>query len=600
MPDPVNGTVSATVDSAEYTSTHSIFNLTAGAASISLDFFSPVSPKNLLRQSLPFSYLTVTVSSASSSPDVQIYSDIDGSWTGQASDASYTNSDTNGLALFEWSANNAATYSQSANEQALWGNVVFASTGNTSKLTTAAGSATTVRSEFANSGSLGNTYAAWTADAVTALTHDIGTVSGSATVTFAIGHVRESAINYFGSPQTHYFRATYDTTAAAVTAFLADYADAYTESLSFDALIQNAGEASSGSNYSDILALSVRQTFGGFDLTIPADTLSTTNPYAFIKEISSDGNMNTIDVIYPTFPLLYMVGPMWIKMLLVPVMDYLQTGQFPEVYPVHDIGTNYPNGTGHNDLSGELMPIEESGNVILLLYAYETATGNADFRDMYPGLFKQYADYLAANGEYPASQLSVNDALGALPNQTNLGVKAAVGLAAYGELTGQSNYTDLGRQFGDVIYTDHVGTDSTGSYFTLEYGSPPWFLIFNVYPDVLFNFDVFPAEAYNSTSDFYPTVRDTAGIPLDGAILWGQTNWQSFVAATVEESTREIFINDLHAYIANGQNTAPFSDRYWVAASGSNAAGDHFAFRARPTLGSHFAQAAKGRANVWS
>ena len=40
---------------AEFTSTHSLFDLEAGSVDFTLDFFSPVSPSNYLRQSLPFS-----------------------------------------------------------------------------------------------------------------------------------------------------------------------------------------------------------------------------------------------------------------------------------------------------------------------------------------------------------------------------------------------------------------------------------------------------------------------------------------------------------------------------------------------------------------
>lgn len=52
---PGVGTLYGTTTSAEYTSTHSIFNVTAGSVTFSLDFFSPVSTGNYLRQSLPFS-----------------------------------------------------------------------------------------------------------------------------------------------------------------------------------------------------------------------------------------------------------------------------------------------------------------------------------------------------------------------------------------------------------------------------------------------------------------------------------------------------------------------------------------------------------------
>lgn len=50
-----NGIRPAIVHRAEFTATHSAFDLSAGSVALTLDFFSPVSPPNYLRQSLPFS-----------------------------------------------------------------------------------------------------------------------------------------------------------------------------------------------------------------------------------------------------------------------------------------------------------------------------------------------------------------------------------------------------------------------------------------------------------------------------------------------------------------------------------------------------------------
>ena len=71
----------AQVISGEYTSTRIIFVVTAGKATFTLEFFSPVSPKNFVRQSPSFSYLTITASSQDHLP-IQVYSTIDSSWTG--------------------------------------------------------------------------------------------------------------------------------------------------------------------------------------------------------------------------------------------------------------------------------------------------------------------------------------------------------------------------------------------------------------------------------------------------------------------------------------------------------------------------------------
>ena len=51
--------------------------LDVGAAIFSIHFFSPVASKNFLRQSLPFSYVTVSATS-----DVQLFSAVDDNWAG--------------------------------------------------------------------------------------------------------------------------------------------------------------------------------------------------------------------------------------------------------------------------------------------------------------------------------------------------------------------------------------------------------------------------------------------------------------------------------------------------------------------------------------
>lgn len=345
--------------------------------------------------------------------------------------------------------------------------------------------------------------------------------------------------------------------------------------------------------------MSTRQVYGGIEVVIPNDSLDISQAKAFIKEISSDGNINTLDVIYATFPIFYVLSPDYIKLLLTPIFDYQASSDYSQSYAVHDLGENYPNATGHL-ASGESMPVEESGNIIIMTYAYQVASGQTDLATAYSSQLETYAKYLSDNGLYTASQLSLNDALGSLANQTNLGVKAATALATYGKLISNNTYLSQGRDWADQIWTDHLGTDEDGTRFLIQYETTPWFLVFNHYADKLFNLDAFPDEAYNATSEFYPTVREEAGIPLDGSLSWGQTNWQSVVAATVSGQAREIFINDLWAYIANGLNDAPFSDRYWVKASDGSSAGDFYTFRARPTLGSHFALAALSSTNIWS
>ena len=588
------GSKSATLLSGNYTSTHTLFEITAGNALFTLDFFSPVSLGDYVRQSLPFSYLTVIACGINGqNPNVTVYSDIDDTWTGQSGNTAKTLTSESGVSIYELTANGQATYSQSADEMALWGQAIFASqSANGDILKTESGPTETVRKQFAQNGDLSgaNTWQLGATNVV-AFSQSLGRVGTGKAVRFAVGYVREAAINYLGEPQTHFYRSQFPDIPSAVGQFFEDYEDAYSEAQALDLEVQNTGTSVAGSNYSDILALSVRQIFGAIDLTIPKDALDTANASAFIKEISSDGNANTVDIIFPMLPFFYSLAPKWIRLLIQPIVQYLATGAWPLPYVIHDIGTNYPNATGHNDGQAESMPIEETGNLLILFLAYQQATGDDSFTSEYAGLLSGYADYLEQNGRYPVNQLSTTDGLGAFTNMTSLAIKAAVGLAAYGDLSGRSEFKDKGHSFVSTILANGVGTqisDATKEPFlTLTYGNTSWYLQFNLYPDQLLDTNVFQnTSVFKDQTDFYPTVRQPGGVPIDDGANWGKTDWDCWSAAyATDTKVRDMFINDIWAYITNQLNNMPFSDKYNVADPQAGIG----QFRARPTVAAHFA-----------
>lgn len=321
----------ASVLSAEYTATHTIFTVAAGSGSFKLDFFSPVSPADYVRQSLPFSYLNVYASGTNGNTNIQLYSDIDDTWTGQSTSTTWNYTSTGMTSLYQLSANGAATYAESY-DQALWGEAVYASRpSNTSKLSTQSGPSDTVRTQFARNGFLTGGQPPWTTGGVVGIAHDLGNVNAETSITFAIGYVREKAVNYLTNARTGYYRATYKDTASAVSHFLDDYDDAQTESQTLDKSLADKASSAVGTNYSDIVTLSTRQIYGALDLTIPNDSLDTNNAMIFMKEISSDGNVNTVDVIYPAYPAFYVMDPEYIRLLLEPVVQYLASGRWKQV-----------------------------------------------------------------------------------------------------------------------------------------------------------------------------------------------------------------------------------------------------------------------------
>jgi len=551
---------------------------------------------------IPVGYLTVEIKGAHG-VDIQVYSDIDARWTGREDASVYDFKEHDGLVMHSLSVADAERYSE-ANDMALWGDVILASRqSNTSTLSALAGDPKTVRNHFAQDGGLLGQESTWSHQNVMAVAHDLGIVSSGASVNFAVGYERRETINYLGDAYTGYYRAYYPTTHEALAFFLDDYGDALLESLNLDHEMVTFATAAAGPKYADIVALSTRQAYGGLDLTISNESLDTDDVLAFIKELSSDGNVNTIDVIMPAFPIYWVMDPNWIRLLLEPVMRYTAAGRWNLPYTIHDIGSHYPNAIGHDDQQAEPMPIEECGNLLVLALAYAQATEDTDWTDQYMGIFQQYADYLIDNGIDIANQLSSNDAAGPLPNETNLAIKAAVGIKAFGELSGYELYSRIGEERADLLFSEGLGTDEGQTHFMLQYPDFPesWKIPYNLFPDVLLGLRTFSDKAYQMGSDFFSSVRGEYGVALDNRQDWAKSDWNMWLAGTFDTSTRDEFVDDLWAFMTNGKHNWPFSDRYVSTSKHGNEPGTPILCRARPTVGGHFALLAlKGPASMQS
>lgn len=105
--------------------------------------------------------------------------------------------------------------------------------------------------------------------------------------------------------------------------------------------------AAGGQDLLTITSLSARQAWGGVQLCG-----TTEKPYLFLKEISSDGNIQTVDVIFPAMPMFLYSNPVMVKYLLDPLFENQEAGRFPQTYSIHDLGANYPRAIGHEDGGG--------------------------------------------------------------------------------------------------------------------------------------------------------------------------------------------------------------------------------------------------------
>ncbi|CAK7198373.1 hypothetical protein SEUCBS139899_001034 [Sporothrix eucalyptigena] len=366
-----------------------------------------------------------------------------------------------------------------------------------------------------------------------------------------------------------------------------------------------------------IVALSARQVMGAYIYTIPptaaaASDSATIEPLVFQKEISSDGNLNSIDVIYPAAPFFLWANPELLKYLLQPAIEMQEGTFYPNSYCAHDIGAQFPNATGHVDGNDEYMPVEESGNFILLAYAYyrfaeDTQQATAWLRSHYP-LLRQFAQYLVEYALVPAAQLSTDDFAGTLANQTNLAIKGILGMAALGEMAqivgevnDASRYARLARD--NYRQWTTFAVDPTGHEHTLlayQWRSS-WGLLYNVYMDLLLDLGIVGEDIYSMQSAWYAQVSQVFGVPLDSRHHYTKSDWMMWAAATSSPSTRRLLVTSLAYWLNYTTTEHPFADLFEVVGTGYYPqVPQDIRFQARPVVGGHFAILALARSRQLS
>ena len=338
-------------------------------------------------------------------------------------------------------------------------------------------------------------------------------------VVLVLGHVREPAVSYLGNPVPPLWKSYWSTWEQMLAATYDDTQGAFKRSDKLDRMITIDATKANGKNYAALCDLALREAFGGVELVGTAN-----QPWLFLKEISSSGNVSTIDVVYPGIPAFVYTNPYLLRLLLDPILAYTESGNWPLTYCVHDLGAHYPNADGHNDGGGENMPVEESANMLIMVAAYMRFSAKSDasaYATTHYKILKQWADYLVQNALDPGFQNQTDDFTGFIAHSSNLALKGILAIGAMGQIaTFAGNTADASYyQSTASSYISQWVTksqDSSGKHLKLAYDQDgTWSLKYNAFPDKLLGLNLIPAAVLAEEAAWYAQQENPFGIPLD-------------------------------------------------------------------------------------
>lgn len=457
-----------------------------------------------------------------------------------------------------------------------WGYLYLAAPPQSAKITTLV-STTAERGRYANSLNLPEsndlelpTHPARPVPLI-ALSLDLGTVAASAVKAHAmIAYDDQFSIEYFYRRLRPYWRRDNRTGAADLLKMAArDFASLKERAEKFDAELTTDLVKAGGEKYAALAIAAYRQTLAAHKLTADFDG----TPLYFSKENFSNGCIATVDVTYPSAPFFLLLNPQLLKAMLRPIMNYANSPRWRFPYAPHDLGT-YPLANGQVYGGGEetedrQMPVEESGNMLILLAALAEAEGNASFSQPYWPLLKKWAEYLKAKGLDPENQLCTDDFAGHLAHNTNLSIKAIVALDCYARLAEQlgekgeaASYHALAKQM--ATQWERMADD--GDHYRLAFDkSGTWSQKYNLVWDKLLGLKLFAPEIARKEIAYYKSKQNAFGLPLDNRSTYTKLDWILWTATLAGNANDFAALADPAFKFANETPTrVPLSDWYWT------------------------------------
>ncbi|KAI1795670.1 hypothetical protein LXA43DRAFT_1058371 [Ganoderma leucocontextum] len=617
MGQDATGGTPANVTNIQITPTRSIFVMQAGPMNVTVTFLTPIEPDDWVKQSMPFSYVSVEAQSLDgNSYPVQVYSDISAEWASgdRSSSVQWNNVNTSKSVYHQIQLQSPQQNLEIAN-QTQDGKVYYAistvsafpepssaspgfrspPTQSQSPITWQIDLDATTRNGFQTNGLLTNSKSMAFASispnfTVFALAVDLGTIKSTASpVTWSIGYVRDPSVTYTtanGAIQQRrpYYVTQYSNIGDAIDAFTGDYAGAHDRAVALDQKIMSAA-AKVSSQYSDIVSLATRQTMSALDITVGTDSSKNLLPSdikIFMKNLGTDRRVNPVEHVYAAFPTFLYLNASLGGALLDPLMES-QASLTGQAYAAHDLGDN----TSRRARTSRRA--YKSGNMLIMLLAHARISGDGTLLSRSYSTLKRWADYLASNSLQPGDQTNQD---GDASDLTNIALKGIIGVRAMADIAHavgeDADATQYGNQASTLLSSFlSLATSSGGSRLLGSYGDQlSWSLMYNIFADKMLGLNFVPQSLIDMQTQYLSSLLPTAsqyGLAIDSTTPYGNAAWTLFTSAFVSDTTvRDKMIQGVYNHANFNQSSGVFPERYNVA---NNAARNGFA---GPPLGGLF------------
>lgn len=376
---------------------------------------------------------------------------------------------------------------------------------------------------------------------------------------------------------------------------------------------QNVGEG-----YYHIACAALRQSVGAHKLV-----QNKKGELLFLsKECNSNGCIGTVDISYPSIPLYLIYNPQLVNAMMIGICHFAHLPVWNFNFAPHDIGT-YPwcsgqvygannkdnkYGCGMNELGGDArtqpmlwirpqndytyalenqMPVEESGNMLIMTAAAILAGGGTQLAQNNFDLLSKWVVYLEKFGLQPENQLCTDDFAGHLANNINLAIKALVGIESYSIIAQKLGKTQIADQYLQKAkdFATNLKQLAGDGVWQLAYGSKDTYsLKYNILFDKLFGFNLIGQDICEREVDYYLTKNNEYGVPLDTRKAYTKSDWIMWTATLTDnkQKAQALYMPVLN-FLKKSPQRVPFSDWYYTDS------GEYCYFRNRAVQGGVFA-----------